>query len=84
MPRKKSAVPSPVGKKIKKIRLEKKITLDRIANETGCAIEYLKAVEAGREIPPVGTLLQISRALEIDSGFLLKEQESKLKRRIKA
>ena len=84
MPRKKSAAPSPVGKKIKKIRLEKKITLDRIANETGCAIEYLKAVEAGREIPPVGALLQISRALEIDSGFLLKEQESKLKRRIKA
>jgi mannose-6-phosphate isomerase-like protein (cupin superfamily) len=32
----------------------------------------------------VGILLQISKALDIDSGFLLKEQESKLKRRIKA
>ena len=84
MPRKKSAALSPVGKKIKKVRLEKKITLDRIANETGCSIEYLKAVEAGRQMPPVGTLLQISRALEIDSGFFLKEQESNLKSRIKA
>ncbi|MEW6674081.1 MAG: cupin domain-containing protein [Thermodesulfobacteriota bacterium] len=84
MPRKKSAVHSPVGKKIQKIRLDKKIPLDRIANETGCAIEYLKDIEAGREMPPVGTLLQISRALEIDSGFLLKEQESNLRKRIKA
>jgi transcriptional regulator with XRE-family HTH domain len=84
MPRKKSATLSPVGKKIKKARLEKKMPLDRIANETGCSIEYLKAVESGRQMPPVGTLLQISRALEIDSGFFLKEQESNLKSRIKA
>lgn len=84
MPRKKSAAQSPIGKKIKKIRLEKKIALDRIANETGCSLEYLKAIESGRQIPPVGTLLQISRALEIDSGLLLKEQESNLSKRIKA
>ena len=32
----------------------------------------------------MGTLLQIARALEIDSGTLLKEDESKMKRRIKA
>ncbi len=84
MPRKKAAGTDPVGKKIKKVRLEKKISLDRVANETGCSIDYLKQVESGRKIPPVGTLLQISRALEIDSGFLLREQESNLKRRIRA
>jgi quercetin dioxygenase-like cupin family protein len=32
----------------------------------------------------VGALLQIARALEIDSGFFLKEQESNLRNRIKA
>jgi quercetin dioxygenase-like cupin family protein len=32
----------------------------------------------------VGTLLQISRALEIDSGLLLKEQEGTTKSRVKA
>lgn len=84
MPRKKTVSIDPIGRKIKKIRLDKKISLDRVANETGCAIDYLKQVESGTKIPPVGTLLQISRALEIDSGFLLREQESKLKRRIKA
>jgi quercetin dioxygenase-like cupin family protein len=84
MPRKKAGVPVPLGKKIKKVRLDKKITLDQVANETGCSISYLKSVEAGKEIPPVGTLLQISRALEIDSGFFLKEQETNLRSRIRA
>jgi quercetin dioxygenase-like cupin family protein len=84
MPRKKAGAHVPVGKRIRKIRLKKKISLDRIANETGCAIDSLKKIESGAEIPPVGTLLQISRALRIDSGELLQEQESNLKQRIKA
>ena len=73
MARKKA--PIPVGKKIRKIRLEKKMTLDQVANETGCSVDYLKTVEGGKEMPAVGTLLRISRALEIDSGMLLREQE---------
>ena len=84
MPRKKKAPRPPIGKKIKKARTDKKFTLDRVANETGFSIEYLQDVEAGKAIPPVGALLQISRALEIDSGSLLKEPESKLQSRIKA
>jgi len=81
---KKAAKPAPVGKKIKKARLGKKISFDQLANETGFSIEYLKEIEAGKKTPPVGTLLQIARALEIDSGMLLREEESKLKKRIKA
>lgn len=84
MAKKKADTPVPVGKKIKKERLRKKMSLDRVANETGFSIEYLKKLEAGKEIPPVGALLQIARALEIDSGFFLREQESSLKSRIKA
>jgi quercetin dioxygenase-like cupin family protein len=82
MAAKKSAL-TPVGKKIKQVRTDKKIPLERIANETGYAVDYLKDIEAGAAIPPVGALLQISRALEIDSGFLLREQEANLKDRVK-
>lgn len=82
MPRKKA--PTPVGKKIRKFRLEKKKTLGQVANDTGCSIDYLKSVEAGKEMPPVGVLLSISRALEIDSGMLLKEQEESRESRAKA
>lgn len=60
------------------------MSLDYVANETGLSIEYLKMIEAGKKIPPVGTLLQIARALRIDSGFFLRDQESSLKSRIKA
>ena len=84
MPRKKKAAPVPIGKKIKKARTGKKFTLDRVANETGFSIDYLKEVENGKTIPPVGALLQIARALEIESGSLLREPESKLESRIKA
>jgi transcriptional regulator with XRE-family HTH domain len=84
MARKKTEAIVPVGKKIKKERLKKKMSLDLVANETGFSIDYLKKIEGGKKIPPVGALLQIARALEIDSGFFLREQESSLRRRIKA
>jgi len=84
MPRKKKAAPVPIGKKIKKARSSKKFSLDHVANETGFSVEYLKEIESGKSIPPVGALLQIARGLEIDSGSLLREPESKLESRIKA
>jgi quercetin dioxygenase-like cupin family protein len=84
MPTKKKEVIVPIGKTIKKFRTQKKVTYDQMANETGIAIEDLKRIEAGKKTPPVGMLLQISRALKIDSGMLLRQEESRLKRRIKA
>jgi quercetin dioxygenase-like cupin family protein len=84
MPRKKKAAPTPIGKKIKKARTSKKFSLDHVANETGFSTEYLKEVESCKSIPPVGALLQIARALEIESGALLRDSESKLESRIKA
>ena len=84
MPRKTKPTPIPIGSKIKKARTSKKFSLEHVANDTGFSTEYLKEVEAGKSIPPVGALLQIARALEIDSGSLLKEPESKLQTRIKA
>ncbi len=84
MPRRKVKKRVPVGQKIKKARTGKKMKIEQLANETGFSTDYLKEIESGKAIPPVGALLQVSRALEIDSGALLKEPESKLESRIKA
>ncbi|MBN1842690.1 MAG: helix-turn-helix transcriptional regulator [Deltaproteobacteria bacterium] len=84
MPRKKQVKSPPIGEKIKKARQKKRVTLNQVANDTGCSIDYLKKIESGKVMPPVGTLLQISRALEIDSGTLLREQVSTAKRRVRA
>jgi transcriptional regulator with XRE-family HTH domain len=73
-----------VGKKIKKIRTDKKMMLESLANETGFSTDYIQKIESGEERPPVGTLLQIAKALEVDSGFLLKDQEATRKSRINA
>lgn len=75
---------TPVGKKIKKVRTEKNISLERVANETGFSLEHLNDIESGKVIPSVGALLQIARALEMDSGYFLKEQDSNLKKRVQA
>jgi quercetin dioxygenase-like cupin family protein len=84
MPPRKSPRLTPVGKKIKKARTDKKMSYETLANDTGFSIDFLKKVEAGKVTPPVGSLLQISRALEIDSGDLLKEDEDRMQDRIKA
>jgi len=84
MPRKKTDSKAGIGEKIKAIRTRKQMTHDQWANETGFSSDYLKEVESGKLTPPVGTLLTIARALEIDSGFFLRQQESTLKKRIKA
>ena len=84
MAKKKAGGLGPVGKRIRQARLKKKMSYEALANETGFTIEYLKQVEGGKEVPAVGALLQISRALEIDSGALLKNDESKKKDRVRA
>jgi quercetin dioxygenase-like cupin family protein len=73
-----------VGGKIKNARLTKGVALDFVANETGFSTEYLESVETGEAMPPVGTILQIARALDIDSALLLKEQDTGMTDRIKA
>lgn len=74
----------PIGKRIRKARLEKKISLDTMANETGLTKDRIKQIEGGKIRPSVGTLLQISRTLHIDSSFLLKDQGETIVARSKA
>jgi transcriptional regulator with XRE-family HTH domain len=61
MPRRRSDKLIPIGRRIKKARTGKKVTFNNLANETGFSIDYLKDIEAGKVIPPVGAILQISR-----------------------
>ena len=81
MATKSKSTETPVGKRIKTARTQKKLTLDNLANETGFSTDYLKQIENGHEIPSVGTLLQIAKALQIDSGFLFKDEEESMEKR---
>lgn len=71
----------PIGKKLMKLRKDKGLTLKNLGNETGLTPKYLSGVEKGEVMPPVSVLLQLSRALEIDSSLLLKEEKEQEEKR---
>ena len=83
MSKKKAEKIVPIGKRIKKARTDKKVALNNLANDTGFSIDYLKKIEAGKITPAVGALLQISRALKLDSSYFLLEQVTTLNKRVK-
>ncbi len=69
--------PQPIGKRLLKLRREKRLTLKHLANETGLSTKYISQIEKGEVIPPVAVILQLSKALEIDSSLLLQEERAK-------
>jgi transcriptional regulator with XRE-family HTH domain len=71
----------PLGKRLMEVRKEKKLTLTNLANETGLSTEFISQVEKGEVIPPVSVILQLSRALEVDSSLLLREERERADRR---
>jgi quercetin dioxygenase-like cupin family protein len=70
-----------LGQKICKMRKKLKWELNDLAERAGCPPEQLKKIEEGKLSPPVGTLVQISRALAVDSASLLAEEKKAERRR---
>ncbi len=60
-----------IVEKIKQIRLNKKITLKALANETGLTEGYLSRIENSENAPPIATLIRIAQGLGIDISYLL-------------
>ena len=69
--------PLPLGKRLAKLRKERSMSLQSLANETGLTIAYISQIEKAEVIPPVAVILQLSRALEIDSSVLLRRRRSR-------
>lgn len=55
-----------IPKKLKEIRLDRKITLEKLARQTGLTKGYLSRIENSTQPPPIYTLSRISKALGID------------------
>ena len=54
-----------------------------LAKQTGLPEETITRVEEEQEIPPVGAILQISRALGLDASGLLNQSEQETRRKSK-
>ncbi|MGD9818225.1 MAG: helix-turn-helix domain-containing protein [Desulfomonilaceae bacterium] len=70
-----------VGEKIREMREKLKLDIDKLAEKTGYDIEFLKEVEAGKISPAVGALIQLSRAMAVDSSELLADEKKEARRK---
>jgi quercetin dioxygenase-like cupin family protein len=72
------------GAKMKQLRELREISYEQLANKTGFSWRYLKEIEEGIIVPPVSAVVQIAKALAIDSGSFLsaeKQEASERKRK---
>lgn len=65
-----------IGQKIRELRKGKALTLQDLSRATGLSKPLLSQIENQIVIPPISTLLKISRALEKDIGFFFQEPNS--------
>ncbi len=67
-------VEAEIGKRIKAFRVQKRVTLEQLAQQTGFTKGYLSKVEKSKKSPPVSTLGIIARALGVTISALLGEE----------
>jgi transcriptional regulator with XRE-family HTH domain len=68
-----------IVEKIKRIRLNKGISLKSLAETTGLTQGYLSRIENSDNAPPIGTLDRIAKGLGTDVSYLLGEQNGNSK-----
>ena len=66
---------SEIGRRIKASRINKRFTLEQLANQTGFTKGYLSRIEKSEKSPPLSTLGIIARILGITISFLVGEGE---------
>lgn len=66
-----------IGRKIRQIRLQNKLTLEKVAERTGFTKSYLSMVETGKKSPPIASLSKISQALNVDIPAFFEQKKPK-------
>jgi len=66
---------SELGKRIKRIREEKHLTLKNIEAAAGISATHISEIERGKTSPTLGALIRISKALGKDPSYFIEEEE---------
>jgi transcriptional regulator with XRE-family HTH domain len=64
-----------LGRRIRKLRVERRMTLKQVEEASGLSATHLSEIERGRTSPTIGALVRISRALDRDASYFLEQQE---------
>ena len=62
-----------VGRNFSRLRREKGLTQEQVAERSGFSQQYLSGLERGRRNPTVVTLYELAQALGVDFRELLEE-----------
>lgn len=65
-----------LGSQIRQIRMRKRLTLRNISDLTGLSKPFLSQIENNLTVPPIATLLKISKALGVNIGQFFQEAPS--------
>ena len=63
-----------IGSKVKDRRQRKRLTLEDLAAKTGLTKAMLTKIEKDETVPPLGTLLKLSRALDVSMAFFFEDE----------
>jgi transcriptional regulator with XRE-family HTH domain len=71
-----------VGGRIARLRADRRMTLDRLAQVTGFTKGYLSKIENGRKVPPIATLSRIAQALQPEIGSFFRSERRAVAREV--
>lgn len=60
-----------VGRNVRRLRVERKLTQEQLAHESGIDLTYLGGIERGRRNPSVDVLGRLARSLGVHPADLL-------------
>ena len=64
-----------LGKRIRKLRVQQRRTLQDVAEECGFTKSLLSKIETGKVVPPVATLVKIAQTMGIKVSTLIENND---------
>jgi transcriptional regulator with XRE-family HTH domain len=64
-----------LGQRIRKLRIERRMTLKQVEQSCGLSATHLSEIERGRTSPTIGALVRIARALEKEASYFIEAEE---------
>jgi transcriptional regulator with XRE-family HTH domain len=64
-----------LGRRIRKLRVERRMTLKQVEETSGLSATHLSEIERGRTSPTIGALVRIARALDRDASYFIEQHE---------
>ena len=64
-----------LGRRIRKCRLDSRMTLKAVEQVSGLSATHLSEIERGRTSPTIGALVRIARALNRDASYFIEREE---------